>query len=346
VDEMAKSINKTSLKRQEVMNTVTDLIVGEMKKGNLPWEKGWSTMGLHHNITTPNKPYRGVNQFTLPAWCIKNDWNSNQWGTFKQWKEYSVKYAKKNGLYELDENGDKVLMKNGEPKLKWFGVQSGQKSEAYVVFWKLVLVDKKEKGELVLDSKGRKQKVKIPILKWFQIFNRDQTGLPPQTLDHEPPPLDEREEAFHDSLFGYFDEEGIEYSEGGDVACYSFSDDKIRVPKRDAFDSAATYWATMAHESIHSTGHAKRLERKMGGSFGEKAYAREELVAEMGAALLSSIHGFQYETMHRSAAYIQNWIKALNDDKKLIITAGTQASKAVDWVIDGAPKPKEDEKNE
>ena len=330
-----KKNSKPAQNRQAIMEKVTDLILDEMKKGNLPWEKGWVGGGLHHNITTPNKPYRGINQFSLPAWCIQHGWTSNSWGTFKQWKEYALRYAKKNKLYELDDNGNAILGKDGEPKLQWLGIQKGQSSEAVVVFWKLILVDEKDKeGNPVVDANGKQQKKRIPLLKWFNIFNRDQTGLPPVDKDKEPLPLDDREEAFTDTLNSYMEREDLRFDEGSDRAAYSQSFDRIIMPARDQFDDVGFWLSTWSHECIHSTGHMKRLNRKMGGTFGDKQYAREELIAEMVAAMLCQLHGWEYETINRSAAYLQNWIKVLNDDKKLLIVAGTQASKAVDYIMD------------
>ena len=100
----------------------------------------------------------------------------------------------------------------------------------------------------------------------------------------------------------------------------------VRVPMLDQFTSAEAYYSTLYHELVHSTGHESRLDRLEGTGFGTGPYAKEELVAEMGAAMLCGMAGI--ENLDQSAAYIANWLEPLRNDKKFVVSAAGMAQKA------------------
>jgi antirestriction protein ArdC len=135
---------------------------------------------------------------------------------------------------------------------------------------------------------------------------------------------------------------------GGDRACYRPALDRIELPERAAFHSAAALYATWAHEAVHSTGHSSRLNRDLSGGMGEggdggRAYAREELVAELGAVLL----GDRLEigsAMANHAAYLSHWIELLRSSPKALLQVLGDARRAADLIqpepID-PPRPQE-----
>lgn len=108
--------------------------------------------------------------------------------------------------------------------------------------------------------------------------------------------------------------------------------DKVNVPPMEQFDSAEEYYSTLFHELVHSTGSKSRLNREIGGKFGSKSYAREELVAEIGSAILCSMLNISEKTFDNSSAYIQGWLKALENDTHLILYASAKAEKAVQMI--------------
>lgn len=119
------------------------------------------------------------------------------------------------------------------------------------------------------------------------------------------------------------------------MAYYRPSTDTVAMPKRDSFKTPQSYYSTFFHELVHSTGHAKRLGRdgiESLNNFGSESYSKEELVAEVGAAMLCGVAGIERETIADSASYLQSWIKALKGDPKLIVSAASQAQKAADRV--------------
>ncbi len=125
----------------------------------------------------------------------------------------------------------------------------------------------------------------------------------------------------------------------GDRAHYNPATDVITLPQLHQFDSGLRYASTVLHELTHSTGHESRLNRTLANSFGCEAYAQEELVAEIGAAMLATQLGIEVE-WDQTAAYVASWLKALKDDRKLIIQAAQKAQKAVDLIL---PAPVADE---
>ncbi|WP_408040293.1 ArdC family protein, partial [Tenacibaculum amylolyticum] len=127
-------------------------------------------------------------------------------------------------------------------------------------------------------------------------------------------------------------------------ASYNGGTDLIKMPKFEAFYSADLYYSTLFHEAIHSTGHFTRLDRPLGNKFGSAPYAREELIAELGATYLCAYAGILWRTEKENADYLKNWrlaLKFMGDDKKFIMQAATKAQKAVDFLLQmekGKPK--------
>jgi antirestriction protein ArdC len=119
-------------------------------------------------------------------------------------------------------------------------------------------------------------------------------------------------------------------------ACYRPSTDTVGMPARSAFNSAEEYYSTFFHELTHSTGHPSRVGREgimNHNPFGSEDYSKEELVAEMGAAMLCGVAGIESQTLGNSAAYLQAWINRLRSDSRLIVSAASQAQKAADCIL-------------
>lgn len=127
---------------------------------------------------------------------------------------------------------------------------------------------------------------------------------------------------------------GVPVGHGGDRAFYAPEIDRIQLPDRAAFHSSAALYATWAHEAIHSTGHESRLKRNLGGRMGCPRYAREELVAELGAVLLGQRLeiGCQIES---HAAYLGHWIELLKESPSVLFQVLSEARQAADLIFPG-----------
>ncbi len=111
--------------------------------------------------------------------------------------------------------------------------------------------------------------------------------------------------------------------------------DRVEIQSISNFNSSDSYYSSLFHELVHSTGHNERLARK--GitdkiEFGSERYSKEELIAEIGASFLSSLSGIE-NTINNQTSYIGNWLQVLHNDKRMVLIAASQAQKAVDWII-------------
>jgi antirestriction protein ArdC len=109
------------------------------------------------------------------------------------------------------------------------------------------------------------------------------------------------------------------------------------MPERECFLSSPAYYSTLFHELTHSTGHPSRLNRlteKSPVRFGDETYSKEELVAEIGANFLNAHTGIKNEVFDNSLAYLKGWIKALRNDKTMILTASSKAAAACRYILD------------
>jgi antirestriction protein ArdC len=122
--------------------------------------------------------------------------------------------------------------------------------------------------------------------------------------------------------------------EQSDKAWYSPTNDVVGMPARGLFHSSEEYYVTEFHELAHSTGHAKRLHRENFDnpvSFGSESYSKEELIAEMTAAMLCGIAGIEQRILENSAAYLKTWIARLKSDLRLLVPAASQHPVARDF---------------
>ena len=118
-------------------------------------------------------------------------------------------------------------------------------------------------------------------------------------------------------------------------AYYRVKTDTVCIPRPESFSSAAAHYATLYHELTHSTGHPRRLGRftiEDRPAFRSQDYSLEELVAEMGSAFLCAHAGIQQPVIENSASYISHWLQAFNNDRRMLIKAGTKAQAASDYI--------------
>jgi antirestriction protein ArdC len=210
-----------------------------------------------------------------------------------------------------------------------------------VMFWKIV---KKETEDAITGEKAEKR---LPVLKTFTVFNVEQCEgleLPPvQVFEHHP--IEEAE-----ALVANMPKRpGIEH--GGQRAYYSPALDYVGMPTPESFESPEAYYSTLFHELTHSTGHRSRVDRFTAtdytAKFGSEPYAKEELVAELGAAFLRAACGITTEPEEaNSASYLHGWLSVLKNDRRMLVNAAAQAQKAADFILDLAGADQADEEEE
>ncbi len=266
---------------------------------------------LNEGIIPWEKPWTGAlngafNRITKKSYSFLNQCllrKPGEYATFKQWQELGGK------------------------------IKKGSKG-AMVIFWKMY---KKETGEV--DENGEKEFDVVPVLRYYKVFHIDDVeGVEPLPAEERtaPDPI----QAGEDILNNYWTREGIDVDICiSNEAFFRPSCDYIKLPQRDQYNDISEFYSTAFHESVHSTGIPSRLDRGLGvklAAFGSSDYSKEELVAELGAAMLMNVSGIENtHTSRNSAAYIQGWLKALKNDVNLIISASAKAQKAVDFILDG-----------
>jgi antirestriction protein ArdC len=286
-----------ALPRLSLYDEVTARIIAELEEGRFPWVKPWSNVaaspGLPRNATT-GRAYSGVNVLILWGAVIAGAYPNQGWLTFRQ-------ALAAGGNVRKGEQGVTVCYADR------FTPEAEKQRSA-------------EHGD---DARS------IPFLKRFVLFNVAQCdGLPAQ-YNADAPPLAERELVpLAENLIAAT---GADFRIGGPRAFYSPSEDFVQVPPQPAFDQQINFYRTALHELGHWTGHSSRLARSFGARFGNSAYAREELCAELASAYLCAALGIVPTVRH--ADYLGSWLAVLREDSRAIFKAASQASKAADYLL-------------
>lgn len=200
-----------------------------------------------------------------------------------------------------------------------------------VVFWKLLEVKDEE-------SDNPKAKKKVPMLRTYNVFdiNTQVEGLNSkrETISFDNEPIDDAKEIVNN----YFNQiNSPKFTRMDGIPCYVPTEDRVCMPKINDFINSEEYYSTFFHEMVHSTGHSDRLKREevIGKiSFGSSNYSKEELIAEIGASMLSAEARIDTVTIDNSVSYIDNWLRVLRNDKTLVVKAAQKAQKAADYILD------------
>lgn len=177
------------------------------------------------------------------------------------------------------------------------------------------------------DEDGRK----ISYCKAYTVFNLEQTTLeiPVEELEKEEDDACEGAEKVYAHM-----PHAPTLIHGGGRAYYRPATDSVQLPEQKSFVSKNKYYSTQYHELVHSTGHSSRVGCELNTNMRSDSYSKEELIAEFGAAFLCCHANVTNEkTIENSAAYIGSWLQRIREDKKLLVSAASQAQKAVDYIL-------------
>lgn len=291
--------NTNEATRQDVYSRITNQIIEALEAGVKPWTQPWNAAHAAGHVSRPlrhnGQPYAGINVLTLWASAMTAHYAAPIWMTFRQAIELG-------GNVRKGEKGSPVVYAN--------------------------TISRTETDEATGDEAERA----IPFLKAYTVFNVEQVeGLPAHfyaQAEHVRNP----DERIADAE-SFFAATRADIRHGGDCAYYSPTLDYIQMPMFESFRDAQSYYATLAHEATHWTRHTTRLDRDLGRKkFGDDGYAREELVAELGAAFLCADLGLRLEDRADHAAYIGHWLGVLKDDKRAVFAAAAHAQRAADYL--------------
>lgn len=263
----------------------------------MPWHRSGGSLFCPVNIAT-GKAYQGINILTLWVAAESRGYTAPVWGTFKQW---------------LDA---------GHP------VRKGEKSVTGVFYKDLNITEESA-------DTGETSERKVGMARAFPLFNCAQVEgycAPDDAFTPVPFDASARVEALIAAS-------GATIAYGGERAFYNIITDSIQIPEKGLFlgtetmTAAEAFDATRAHELVHWTGAKHRLDREFGKRFADRAYAFEELIAELGAAYLCAQLGVTPIARPDHAQYLAQWLAVMKEDKRAIFTAAGQAQRASSYLM-------------
>ena len=324
---------------QVALDRFAEMMIERMDKmKESDWKQGWigganGFAGLPQNVVGRN--YSGSNSFFLQLQTAAKGYQLPVYLTFNQAHNLKAHVLK------------------------------GEKSFP-VVYWDMMVKDKNGKKVSsdeykAMTKEERKNLDVIPFIKAFPVYNVDQTNLrevQPERVQKlidkfKVPELRDTQGMYaHQALDRMIQEQSwlcpIQADRRENGAYYSPSRDIVVLPMKAQFNTGNSpeevyrdgmeFYSTMLHEMTHSTMTPERLNREMGGKFGDPKYAKEELVAELTAAMISHSMGFDSKITDNSAAYLDSWISVLKKEPKFIVSIMADVNKASDLILDHVDK--------
>lgn len=288
----------SSFRNGQVYEKITASTVKAIEAGagdfQMPWHRSGSA-GLPKNANT-NARYHGINVVSLWAQSATMGYPSRYWASYLQWRELGAQ------------------------------VRKGEKG-SLILFYKFD--DEDAESDEPLGTSRR-----APLVQASHVFNEFQISGWKSETDQGHGSVTHLQ--FVEDFMGGLHAD-VRY--GGTIAAYSPMGDYILMPERSLFHDTRTrtateaFYSTLLHEHVHWTGHESRLNRDLTGRHGDRTYAMEELHAELGAAFMCGLLSISVEPRLDHAAYINDWLAVLRDDKMAIIKAAKAATAAADYLL-------------
>lgn len=291
---------KISKTKEELVNMYID----SLKEGKIPWRERWVSSLNVNGIS--DKEYKGINQLLLSYVTYKEQYNDNRWFTYYQIKQkgYKLKDAKGKGI-----------------PVEFYSVYDIKNKKK---------VDFADYEKLVNERPETKVNYRL-ICNTSYVFN---ASLIEGVSEQDKYPYDKSIPA-NNFIKKIISKLGVKYSERGNEAFYSPTEDEIVLPESKKFYDEYSYYATQLHEISHSTGSKDRLNRDIDFK-DKKSYAREELVAEISSSFLMAKLGIvpESEDYNNHKSYIQSWISILEDKPNELFKAINESNKVYDYIND------------
>ncbi len=326
--------NNAKSQSEKAVDLFTGMMIERMEAmKSEDWKKGWiagnTVGGLPQNVTGRN--YSGSNSFFLELNTALKGYKTPVYLTFIQARDLKAH------------------------------ILQGEKSMP-VLYWDVVVHDRNGRK---VDYDDFKQMPKdqqsmmnvIPFLRAYSVFNLEQTNLPEVNPNKYQsllkrftlPEIRDTNGMFSNAaLDKMFERQSwicpIHCDKPSGSAFYRPSSDEIVLPMKAQFNKGNSneeiykdgmeFYSTALHEMAHSTGTVQRLNRLSGDNFGDPKYAKEELVAELTSAMIGNSMGFDKRILNNNAAYLDNWIGALKENSKFIVSVMADVNKAANMVLE------------
>lgn len=312
------------------------------------WRKPWFTDGaLSWPKNLSGREYNGMNAMMLLMLCEKNGYKIPWFCTFDCVQRLNGKSGKVEGSGQAENEKPRVSILKGEKSFP-------------VMLTTFTCIHKETKEKIRFDDYKRmsdeeKERYNVyPKMQVFRVFNVEQTNLRearPELwakLEQECAPLEKKEQGEQFSF------EPVDTMIRDDLwicpikptrqdnAYYSLSRDEIVVPEKEQFKDGESFYGTLFHEMTHSTGKKDALDRIKPSAFGSDEYAREELVAELGSALVAHRYGMAKHLKEDSASYLKSWLDSLRESPQFIKTTLVDVKKATSMITQRVDRIAED----
>ncbi|WP_298571395.1 zincin-like metallopeptidase domain-containing protein [uncultured Aliiroseovarius sp.] len=286
----------------DASEVITNEIIRIIERGVLPWRKPWTAGGSSRPLRHNGEAYQGVNNFLLTMRTVMAGHNSPFWMTIPQANALGAK------------------------------IRKGEKSSVVVYYGQSRKQD--EASGDADEADGDETRI-FRFQKSYRVFNACQIEGLPDSFFPDPEPVPEHppsEPIPH--MQAFFDAIDITTVFTGTEAYYLPPVDKVFMPSISRFENPRNFYGVWAHELAHATKARHRLNRDYGLSrFGNTAYAREEIVAELTSVFVGQTLGFTAHTIEMNAAYLYNWLRVLRSDKNAIFKHAADAQRACDYLI-------------
>ena len=288
--------------KTDIAAAITATILDKLAAGTKPWVQPWTGAPASRPLRHNGEPYKGINVVMLWLAARVRGFSSPYWMTYNQCQQLGGQ------------------------------VRRGERCST-AVFYKALGPKEQDADAVAGDDHGEPGKPKKRfVLRSFNVFNVDQIdGLEAEYPTPEIKPLPAYEQRAE--IEAFFASVPAIVHHRGNQAFYRRDTDEITLPPVETFRDYPAYASTRAHETAHWTGHASRLDRQFGKRFGDDAYAFEELVADIAAAIVGAQLGLPEAELDDHASYLQSWIKVLERDKNAILTAASKADEAAQLIM-------------
>lgn len=328
-----KNYNNSQTSSDKAIEKFSEMIISRLEEGKAnDWKKGWiggeGHFGMPQNLNGRN--YSGTNSLFLFMDTAINKYSAPVYMTFLQKEKEGLRLKK----------GSEAM-----PVIYWdMSIKNANGQKVSMSDYKNMTKEEREQCEV------------RPFLRSFRVYNIDQTNM--QEVNKEkydkiisrfqPPKLADTQGMYRNAAIDRMFERQewlcrIQYDKASAQAFFKSSDDIIVLPLKAQFKISNTpdgiykdgmeYYSTALHEMAHSTGTPERLNRTMGSRFGDSKYGKEELVAELTAAMVGNTMGFDRRIQNNNVAYVDGWLHTLREEPKFIVSVMTDVNKASNMIL-------------
>lgn len=280
---------------EQIQREIASKIIRQMESAGTNWLRSWAVpQGDQPTSMSTGKPYNGINWLILGIERAAKGYASGQWATYKQWESRGAQ------------------------------VRRGEKGTQVVLYKPIIIKEKQDDGTT--------EEKNVRLLRSFTVFNADQVdGYEAPTCDDMPNYKDGNPETLFDTIA-----KSVECEVRHENIASAFCEGRgayVNMPFCNQFDSPEGYAATGFHELVHWTGATSRLDRESFTKYA-RMRAEEELVAELGAAMLCGVTGVSPEPREDHATYLNSWLASIKKDPKAIFRAAAKASAASTYIVE------------